>query len=360
MTFNIHDLITVRIDKSISSHHVNQIEFQIGYFKTNQISNVKSDICMLSVLPIENMPDIFTEEYSEAERKEYISNNDVIYFTKNKFGLEKLDKGYALYLTDDGMCPLNIILQMMLVEHGISMIHASAFQKDLGGIVVMPAFAEAGKTSLLGVLAKTDQYRFLGDDVVLLSKEGECLAYPRSIVLQKYHQKIFSNLFSELNISHARDSIVKSTKKFIKENIPFKGLIKSLFPGKINTNMLNYDNHLATVPLENFVGENNIDSKGKIEKIIFLQRYNGKDIKSNLIDTDNMSVRLLSIMHLEWLNYLVIPLTYAGFGKFNIASYYSKVNDIIEKAIAGKPCYILYIPQTLDAVDVADYVESLV
>jgi len=56
----------------------------------------------------------------------------------------------------------------------------------------------------------------------------------------------------------------------------------------------------------------------------------------------------------------VIPLTYAGFGKFNIASYYSKVNDIIEKAIAGKPCHILYIPQTLDAVEVADYLESLI
>ena len=183
------------------------------------------------------MPEIYNEDYSEAERREYISSRDVLFFTKDKFGLEKTERGYSLYLSDDGLCPLNIILQMILVEQGITMVHASAFQKGNSEIVILPAFAEAGKTSLLGVLAKTNQYKFLGDDVVLLPKKGECLAYPRSIVLQQYHQKIFSGLFAELNISQARDSLVKSTKRFIKDNMPFKGLLKKLFPNQINTNI---------------------------------------------------------------------------------------------------------------------------
>lgn len=73
-----------------------------------------------------------------------------------------------------------IILQIKLLQKGYSLIHAGAVSKDGKG-KIMFGWPGVGKSSTIFGLSKTESFKVLGDDAIIISKTGKIYSYPQSL-----------------------------------------------------------------------------------------------------------------------------------------------------------------------------------
>jgi hypothetical protein len=120
---------------------------------------------------------------------------------------------------------INLYVQILLIEQNCTLIHASAYQAKSGKINIFTGAGGAGKTAILGHAVSQMGLKYLGDDLVIINLNKECLSFPRHFVLKKYHSQIYSKTFSESKIYNFNFSYLK---RFLHENLPFVGIIKTL------------------------------------------------------------------------------------------------------------------------------------
>lgn len=117
--------------------------------------------------------------------------------------------------------------------------------------------------------------------------------------------------------------------------------------------------YLKTVPLEEAFGKGSIVEKGNIDKIIFLQRYSGSEIRVGDIDEQALNNRLFSIIHLEWLeSSLLSPLIGAAFGLIDLAGYFEKMAKVLSNAVRGKKRRIVWIPSSANPDELTEFMQD--
>ena len=194
--YAIHDLVDVLVDPRVNESIIDSIDFQIGYFKTtdNQLSAPHKII----VKPYDDfIPDpalIFdTFHLTRGISGQYLDDSN------DKVALKRDEYGYTIYANSPNFL-INLFIQLLLIEPGISMVHAAAVADRKGNVTLLPGAGGVGKTAILGCMVKEYDYRLLGDDIIGLSEKGDCLSFPRSFVLIEYHRSVYQEVFQQLNI----------------------------------------------------------------------------------------------------------------------------------------------------------------
>lgn len=351
MLYQIHDFIDVYIDPRVNKSVIDQINFQILYFKKESIE--KSNPFQIKVKPFQVIYS-FDDGLCDFHLVQGVHENSFI-DPINKIAYVKKEFGYEVYA--DTPFLINILVQFILIEQGISLIHAAAVADPSGNILLLPGAGGVGKTTLLSSMIKEQGYRLLGDDIVGISKDGRCYSFPRSFVLKDYHRDVYPEVFRKLELGKSRSRnkfsnfVFRNLVGFIKENMPFLGLSKIILKkvglfDKLATSLSQPDGlpYLAAVRVDEIFGRNCVLDKGIIKEIIFLERFYGNEFIIEDLSEDSLAQRMFSIIHHEWVEVMRQIFSLGALEIINLHGYFTECYNIIQKGIFNKKIRILLIP----------------
>ena len=189
---------------------------------------------------------------------------------------------------------LVIMLQILLLTEGYSFIHAAAVIHEHNESIVMPSWGGVGKTATVSKLINKG-YKLLGDDLNILSIDGNIYSFPKKFVLYFYHKELFPKVFKKKNIrcnssiNNLYSKIIPGVKRILR-NVP--GLLS--FARKHNPQSMKVS------PYEIF-GEDKIGKQGKVKQIVWLERAYGKDYVKN-IEREEITSKAVSVTMNEIFN----------------------------------------------------------
>ncbi|MFC1862382.1 hypothetical protein ACFL1Z_00330 [Thermodesulfobacteriota bacterium] len=361
----IHELVEVTISAGVSLDIIRSIDFQIGYFKSSKASPaVKLKIV---VKPYE---EFICQQVPVFEIFHLVNGitGRIYNDPANRLAFEKNEKEYYIF-ADKPNFLINIFIQLWFVENGISMVHAAAVTDDSGRVIVFPGPGGVGKTAIIGYMAKERGFHLLGDDIVGITKKGACLSFPRSFVLKEYHRDVYPDVFHNLNIkTNPKKPFGNKIKRFILENAPFAGISRAVLKrlGLFETvvkHLLPQSSpkqpYLADVSVEDVFGRDIVRDKGTIERIIFMQRYSGKNFLIETISEEALSQRMFAIINHEWVDSMRQLFSLGALEFVDLAKYFKNVDDIIKGGIRKKKCEIISIPNNAPPHELAEYFPSI-
>lgn len=346
--YNIHNLIDVFVESSVSDFIKNDINFQIMHFKTHNNDNFcKKQIVIkpYSRLVADRSLNFQTFHLTNGVYGKLLDDKN------NEVAFEKNDNGFVIYAAIPNFL-INLFIQALLIQDGYSMVHAAAFENNNGSVTLLPGAGGIGKTALLGNMVKDHHYRLLGDDIILLGENGTCLSFPRSFVLKEYHREVYPDVFQRLKIKKGANYDIK---RFIVDNAPFTSVIKNVLRSKKLyskvTQAINLTPYLAAVPVEEIFGAQSVCSQGNLENIFFLERYDGKNVAINPIVDSELSRRMFAIIWHEWVASMQQLFSISAMGLLDLSKLFSCTAKIIESAITGCKSQIISIPNKTNPKD---------
>ena len=354
--YNVHGLASVNVDVSIGTALVNALEFQLGYFRCDDENDVETSY-EINIKPYNHLGHAITTEPFTAFHLSRGIEGKIVDEPERQLAVEKKANGFTIY-SDSPNFLINLYIQLMLSLEGYTMVHAAGYCDASDRATLLAGAGGVGKTALLGHIVKRFGYKNMGDDVVIIGHDEKCLSFPRAFVFKEYHRTVYPEVFRELKIGRWN---TYGLKRFVIENAPFLGLTKKLLRrlGLYYSvaNSLNLAPYLATVPVEQIFGKNSVSNKGKISRIIFLERFAGDSFILEEILPSSMTRRLFSIIHHEWSVVLEHLFVMGALELVDLPEYWGRVAQIIEKVMEKKTLLTLRIPHTAAPEEIAHQYE---
>ncbi len=151
---------------------------------------------------------------------------------------------------------LEPLLYFTLPALGCTFVHGAGLARDGKGVLVI-GHSGVGKTSLALEMV-SDGYSFFGDDLVILSREGEMLSFPKRIKLEGW------------NITERPEVLSKIKEKMgTKEKLFFK-MFRSYFkdsPSSIST----------TASIGDIIENPEMGTRSRLHHIVHVKRYGGSE-----------------------------------------------------------------------------------
>ncbi len=85
-------------------------------------------------------------------------------------------------------------LELALLDAGATFVHCAGLVRE-GRAVLLPSWGGVGKTAIVAHLVREHGYSLLGDDLVIVDREGWCFPFPKPFVLYGYHRALFPEVF---------------------------------------------------------------------------------------------------------------------------------------------------------------------
>lgn len=162
---------------------------------------------------------------------------------------------------------LEPFLYYRLVASNCSFVHGSALSSEGAGLVIV-GLASVGKTSLALQLVKKG-YLYYGDDLPIVSKNGELLSNPKPIKLRPQHIELFPELASTI----ARG---------------MNGMERLLLTRQVRNHKLEFMKRLPRRSLEDIFEAAKIGRRAPLRTVIFLRRIAGKEVSVDELDRESL------------------------------------------------------------------------
>lgn len=356
--FNIHNLVSVKIDADVASVVKEQIMFQIGFFETE---TKEESTQVINIFPYKK----YMEE--SGDKSIYYSNfynsGLVVNISKEYFAIEKHNNGFNIY-TDTPIL-INLFIQLLLFKKGFTFIHAAGVVNESGEAILFPASGGVGKTAILGTLMRNENYKLLGDDLVLINKDGYCLAFPRPFILKKYHKDIYPEVFKKLGYQkNILNLNLKSAFKFFLQNAPFYHFAVSILKRKgyystvVNSLPLPHD-YVAAVDVEDIFGKDCVMTEQiKVKKIHYMERFHRDVFKFEEISKESITTRMFSVIHDEWHEQIRNIFMFGATEIINLPDYYSEVSESISQVVKKCDTSLIKIPKSASPKRLAEFYRS--
>jgi hypothetical protein len=158
-----------------------------------------TDIVFVDKLPFVKSPREIAEDYS--------CDGNILFSRRSRYAIEANEGGrFTVYRhpRKSSLPPIEVLLWLQLLKKGLTFVHAAGL-KFKEKAVIFPAWPEVGKTSLtVALLKRCHNWSFLGDDMIILSRQGVVYPYPRPFAVYSYHIPVFSDYFRRHTIELIR------------------------------------------------------------------------------------------------------------------------------------------------------------
>jgi hypothetical protein len=353
--YNIHNLICVVIHHEVSDLIIKDINFQISFFLTNNDSALK-DMPKIFIYPYNhkiNFIDCSGHEFffyhEVGVLGSYLDNNE------KKLFISRKNKDLII-CADQPNFLINLYIQLLLIEQNCTFIHASAYQSKIGSINIFTGAGGTGKTAILGHAVSKLDLKYLGDDLVIINLNNECLSFPRDFVLKKYHSQIYSKIFKKKKIYNFN---LFYLKKFLHENLPFVGIIKTLLKKfgfyYIIADKIRPKDFLATISPEKIFGINKFVRKGVIRSVIYLDKTKDNNFLIKASTTQIMSNRVMSVLHHEFRDYNSHLLSLGALNIINYNIYMKNTSELLNNIFNNIKLFELQIPNNSKPTDLINF-----
>lgn len=339
--YNIHDLLSVSISKKLYPEVIDEIKFQIDSFsKICKINGKSKKTIFINPLSFFSKKGKISSFYNfEAKESSYIENSD------KSLIIELVDNNYYIY-SNLANYLINIFIQILLVESECTLCHGSACQNPLTGeVILFTGAGGVGKTAILNYVVRELGFKHFGDDLVILTKEGECLSFPRKFVIKSYHQEQMHDLFKKFNLN------IKNSykfKKFLVENLPFMGLLKKYLRNSrfyhLLGKLIRPINYVSTISSDQLFGDGAIAIRGRVAKVIFLERMYVEKFSYKEVDAKLISGRMAAVLHYEFKEFYSTFISMACMYLFDMNDYFFGIRNIFNKFTSSCQNYHLAIP----------------
>lgn len=353
--YNIHNLVLVSISEGVEQKIIEQTEAQLLYFKGREFGDGKP-LYSIRIRPFVDFPRN-PAETRKMFHSVYGSERSFV-DERGRFAFQKMKTGYTIYT--DVPFVVNLFIQLLLVRQGFSFVHSAAVAGPDGSITLFTGGGGVGKTALIGGLVGHKGFRLLGDDIVIVGKDGECFSFPRHFVLKDYHRSVYPKIFKKNKVgllSRVRASIFSFFLKHnswieeSRDNLMRLGVWRMV--SRLAPSLRGY---LALVPVEEIFGNDAILDSGNIRKVIFLERSQNKSFESESLSSDAVVRLMFSIIHHEWMAGVRRLLSMGALGIEDIPGYFASCSHIISGAVSGKPCTRISIPENASPDELFDVV----
>ncbi len=363
--YQIHHLVKVTMNDAIQANVQESIDFQIGFFqvKTNP------DNCKYSIIisPYEEakINELEMEIFHLVQGSKKRFYHDPV----KKFAVDYGPKTTNLYVTDDNFL-ISIYIQLYFLKEGITMVHAAAVcNPENDEVTLLPGPGGVGKTAILHSFVIDRGYKTLGDDIIGISKEGKCYAFPRAFVLKKYHQETYKSVFDNKNIRFRNDPSQRLVNFFdlifnrlIFRNLPFHGLMNSLI---FRSGLIKYINAFRepedffTASLEEVFGNESVALSGNLKHVLFLERVQSVQGMRRPIEKKEIVDRMFAIINHEWVEMMREIYSLGALEIIDLKVYFDDIYETIHGAMdAPEQLQILKIPRSASPAELVHLYEQ--
>ena len=348
---SIHNIVGIKIDENYKWYET--FVPNIPMFETNKENYQKIN----TKIKITYKKKIELKDSYEVVPYSFINRNTKQFYDK-KYGciISQEEDGYKIECSQECNEWAMMILEYCLLKNNATFIHSAGVAKD-GQAFVFPSWGGVGKTASVAKLIRENNYKLLGDDLVILDKEGNVFAFPKKFVLYAYHKKLFEENMKDKKL------IKGGLSNLVSHLIPAIKSILRHFPFVMAWARRHNPQSKRVTPYEIF-GENSIEKKAKLEGFTWLERIEIEKTKNVEIDSYKLASRALMITLHELYDTRFQEFVLALCAdNFEFKYVFDESIKFIEKVIKEKTINQLFIPQNYPienvAQDVVDYTLSI-
>jgi hypothetical protein len=265
-------------------------------------------------------------------------------------------------------------LQFLLVRAGASLIHAAALMGPGDDVLLIPGPGGVGKTTLVGELVRRGSHRLLGDDLVILDRNGWVRSFPRRMVLKEAHRTGFAEAIAEYGeprrakarFDWRSNRIVRRLLRIAYRNAPFVGVVEGALwrAGRLGTVREWFGGRsgdptiLARVPPTAVFGESAIAAEGRLGRIIFLERAKLESPRLESLPKDRLVRRCFGILHHELVDHMRAFWQLGSLEVFDLSEYFAAMYGVLGQGLEGVDAKLLAVPERISTAELVALVSS--
>jgi hypothetical protein len=227
-----------------------------------------------------------------------------------------------------------------MVERGAAMIHAATVGYRGYG-VALPAAGGTGKTSTVAKLMRNPDFSFMGDDWAFLSDDHQLLGYEKPMFIKPHHRPIYPHLFQGVRKPMVPVALTRPVGRLTTAVHPV--IIR--YPRWADLARRWSPEHRmvpATVALPGVP----VTTAAPLLVAAYIERYSGADVRLVDVSPEWMVDRMLGNFHVEMAGFSQRAVT--AIAAASVLSWRELVDDksdLLTKALAGTPCFLLQVPR---------------
>ncbi len=341
--YNIHDLVSVGV-VSNSPYIIAGYDHYLRFFEDPKVSEIDYGVVDFS-------KDFFKN--SAGHIIDFSRIDSGICFPKEGYAIS-FDKNKIKEYTTYANRATNLFVQALLLVKGFSFVHGAGIEMKGRGII-FPALGGVGKTLLISALRNHKDFKFFGDDYVIVGGEHLMYSYPSDFSIYPYHVPLFNELknsSSEIYLKKRnRYKLFYECKRAI--NFIFKRIFNSTGPV-----LKKWNASYVKIPAEKLIQKEKIGKRTVLDASIFLERYDGENIFLEPMDIDSLIGRIMGILDSEFNEGMKYLSLLASVGEFNLIEFRLSQETILRKVFSHIKLYQLKIPNSLSPKEYCDYISK--
>jgi hypothetical protein len=347
---NIHGIVGLEIDESFPWRNdwltllgdMSDIQF------TKDLAEPKNCIRLIydKKLPIQELRNIGDGLYVKK---------NAVYDEMYRTLIERDDDGKLLLRTDSPSLEWMFWpIQLSLLASASTLVHGAAAEKD-GRAILFASWGGVGKTALVAGFVSNMEWKLLGDDLVILTSDEKCCAFPKPMVLYPYHKSVFPDVFAKGNGPVAPVALNGTLTHLAAKVKPFLRLCPYLLQYARHHNPQSVRVNPSAV-----FGMENISTEATLDKVVWLDRITGIQAPEIHADDGTLTSRMMgsTIRELGGRCGEVICVA-MGVGIVDSDSVYAGWIRSLNNATKSCRKYVIYLPSEMPVKDVPDAIHSL-
>ncbi len=359
--YKIHDIMKIHMRGEFA--HADFIDSQLAFFRSGPIDPSQLDLEFLDTIEHKDNSDILQTElfsYKWNDRMIWDSISTVQSEQSGKISVYS-DRGLDHYIMME-------LVQLQLLRKGFTFSHAAGFVTD-GTAVIFPSWPGTGKTSLFVYMAHQDGVDILGDQDLIISRNGDVYSFPVPLTLSHYH---------------ANEQLPRVKEAFKKKKRGFSGTILStiynwfgrvvvpvldnLSPKLLGAVRRYAPSPQVIMPLEELVPVTRIPAKAPLRKVVSLIRWSGESFKMEQCDAGKIIPEMISMRssdsmvfsrRLERLHLYCLGLS--AFGAMESQRWFANTEvQILTEALQGVECYQMRIPAKAQIAELGKIAKEII
>jgi len=342
LNFDLHGLVGIRVAARAAS--AAQLRTMLACFATDK--EVPADIAVDAIA--EPTPDASTLQ------DELAYTESAVAFVRENVQIVQDDDRFRIHGPGELLTALVPVLDRAMVRRGAAMIHAATVgYRGLG--IAMPAAGGTGKTSTVAKLMRRKGFSFMGDDWAFLAEDGTLLNYEKPMFIKPHHKPIYPHLFQGIRRPLVPVGLSRSVGRLTTVVHPF--VIR--YPRLADFARRWSPEHRMVRASEALPGVD-LTRAAPLALVMYVERYDGT--RTRLLERSRtwMVDRMLGNFHFEMAGFSQEVV--AALGATSIVPLRELFDDkatVLEKALDGRPCYLLQLPSSYTPDQASDEVVRL-
>ncbi len=243
------------------------------------------------------------------------------------------------------------LIDRILVTRGVAMVHAATVDFRGHGIC-MPAWGGTGKTSTIAKLLKLDGVAFMGDDWAFLDNGGQLLGYAKPMFIKPHHRRIYPHLFERRRKPLVPTRLSRPLGRLTTIVHP----LITRYPRLARATRKWSPEHMMVTPQAAFPHAL-VSTAAPLAIAVFVERHEGAKPVMTERDQSWMVSRLVGNFHAEIAPQSQAVITALGAtGLVPIERYFAEKAAVLERALVGKPAFLLQVPQAYSPDEASDVI----